>query len=285
MWMLALAAALADEPATIDVVTLSDGQTLTGDVLSASDADGVTLRLSDGRELRLPADVVKEVSTREVAPGTTGTWGLDPNRGRYLYSPSAFPLGGGNGTFAQRALAISSLGVGVVDGVDVELGTVLPVLFTGTPVGVVGVKGAARLTDGFRMGVGAQGFVVSDAFAGFAFVNATIGEPDFHGTVNAGVALDFASGQVEAGVATFSASRRLGPKVSWVTENWLFYFTNGEGPWGGPVFFVPSGGVRLFGPSFAVDLAVVPVVTGQSDVPIVPAPWVSFAWAFRLGKS
>jgi hypothetical protein len=85
-------------------------------------------------------------------------------------------------------------------------------------------------------------------------------------------------------VATVSANHRLGPKAAFVTENWFVYFTNGDGPWGSPVFVVPSGGVRLFGPSFAVDLALVPVFTGSADIPLVPIPWVSFAYNFSLKR-
>jgi hypothetical protein len=40
--------------------------------------------------------------------------------------------------------------------------------------------------------------------------------------------------------------------------------------------------VRLFGPEFAVDLALVPVVTLEDELPVVPVPWLSFAWNWSL---
>jgi hypothetical protein len=274
---------VADEAEPVHDVWLTDGQVLRGQLLATS-GEGVRLRLGDGRELFLPAEVVARTDSVVVGEGAVGTWGVDPNRTRTLYGPTGFMLGQGNGYVAQRAIAITSAAIGATDWLDVEVGTVLPTLFTETPLGVVGLKVGGDVGRNVRLGLGAQGFLVADVVAGFAFANLTLGTPDSHGTVAVGGAIDATGAEFGALVTTFSYTRRLGPSTALLTENWLLWFTNGDGPWGGPFFVVPSGGVRLFGPAFAVDLALVPIVTGESDMPLLPIPWISFSYNFSLRK-
>lgn len=272
------------------VVTLSDGQVLNGRATQLPDGS-VRLRLHDGRELGLPAEVVARVRPAVTSPATPPPrWGPDPNRSRYLYSPSAFSQGHGNGYLAQRALVLTSAAVGVSDYVDLEVGLILPTLFTSSPVGAFGVKVSGPVEEHLRLGAGAQAILIPvDGLTagGFLFGNATLGSPDTHGTLSGGVVMDFTGGEVMLSAATLSVNHRLGPGMALVSENWFLYFMperqgdtlyTRDGPWGIPFFAVPSGGVRLFGPSFAVDLALVPVITGEREIPILPLPWISVAW-------
>lgn len=268
------------------VVTLSDGQTLVGQVTRNPDGS-VLLVLTDGRELLLPAEVVAGVAEPADARGPATRWGPDPNRSRYLYSPTAFNLGQGRGYLAQRALVLTSAAVGLTDWLDLEVGSVLPLLFTEAPVAVVGLKGTLPVDDTLRVGVGAQalGVPIDDfQLLGFTFGTVTFGTQDDHLSLAGGPALDFRTGEVGVGVLTLSGNHRLGPKSALVSENWFVWFPEGQGPWGGPLFVVPSGGVRLFGPSFAVDLALVPLVTGEGGLPVLPLPWVSVAWNWSLKR-
>lgn len=272
-------------PPVLDVVQLTDGQILEGTIVR-SDDDLLVLRLADGRELPIPQAVVGRLAQRSAAIGTMGTFGIDPNRGRYFYSPAAFPLGQGNVTLAQRALALTTVAFGLLPGVDLEIGTVVPTLFIPEgQIAVVGGKGAVRVMDGLRLGAGAQAFALPGTVAGFAFGTVTIGEPDLHGSINGGVAMDFLNPDGAYGVFTLSLSRRFSKKVSFITENWVMVFPDGDGPWNHPLFVVPSGGVRVFGSGFSVDIGLVPVITGESDLPVVPLPWISFVGNLRTARS
>ncbi len=272
------AALPAPSAGTHQVVTLNDGQELRGRVVKQSPQQ-IVLELEDGTLLPLPFGAIRAVEEA----GTSGeAWGRDPNLSRYLYSPSAFTQGAGRGYLAQRAIVITSAGVGVTDFVDLEVGTILPLLFTEAPVAVGGAKLGVPVGDQLNVGLGGQAFFVEETVAGFAFANLTIGTHDSHVTLAGGGALEFTEGDLGAYVVTLSASHRLGPGTALITENWLFYFDGGDGPWDGPFFAVPSGGVRLFGPTFAVDLALVPVITLESELPVVPLPWLSFTWNWAL---
>lgn len=267
-------------PATHSVI-LSDGQRLTGRVVEST-PEHVALLLEDGALIMLPASSVRGVEAFE-ARAVVGAWGPDPNVSRYLYSPAAFSLGQGHGYLAQRAIAISSAGVGLFDFLDIEVGTVLPMLFSKDRIGVAGLKLAAPVADVLHVGAGAQAFLLPDGVAaGVAFGNATFGTADAHATLAGGGAFEFTAGDFAADVVTLSGNLRLGSGVALISENWFIYFTNGDGPWGGPFFAAPSVGVRLFGSEFAVDLALVAIVTGDSDLPFLPLPWLSFAWNWSL---
>jgi hypothetical protein len=266
---------------TVDVVHLTDGQTLEGDVLAQDEVE-VVLRLSDGQTLSLPRSTVARITQRTAAHGTRGQYGIDPNRGRYFYSPAAYPLGQGNVTLAQRALVLTTAAVGILPGVDLEVGTILPTLFTREArVGIIGGKGAIRITDKVRIGAGAQGLLVSQSFGGFAFGTVTWGEPDLHVSLNMGAAMDFLNPEASAGVATVSVSRRFNKRIAFVSETWLLYLRGGDGPWGIPFFAIPSGGVRIFGTGFSVDLALVPLIVAERSVPVIPLPWISFVGNLR----
>lgn len=273
-------------------ITLSDGQVLQGRALREEDGS-VRLWLADGQVLLLPAAAVARMQPQVVSPGSAESrWGPDPNRSRYLYSPSGFAQGHGRGYLAQRAIVLSSAAVGVGDHLDLELGLVLPTLFTSSPVGAVGLKATTPVEEKVRLGAGAQAIVVPvdgvQAF-GFLFGLVTVGEADSHLTVAGGVAAGFTQLEVPLAASTISFSHRLGPGSALISENWLMVFLpdpeygRRDGPWGIPFFALPSGGIRLFGPSFAVDLALVPVVTGEREVPVLPLPWISLAWNWGRG--
>lgn len=267
-------------PAT-HAVTLSDGQHLTGRVVEST-PEHVALLLEDGALIVLPTSAVRGVEAFE-ARAVVGAWGPDSNVSRYLYSPAAFSLGQGHGYLAQRAIAISSAGVGLFDFLDIEAGTVLPMLFSKDRIGVAGLKLAAPVADVLHVGAGAQAFLLPDDIAaGFVFGNVTFGTADAHATLAGGGAFEFTAGDFAADVVTLSGNLRLGSGVALISENWFIYFHDRDGPWGGPFFAAPAAGVRLFGSEFAVDLALVGIVTGDHDVPFLPLPWLSFAWNWSL---
>ncbi len=272
-------ASALDDSSSTHIVTLRDGQVLHGRLLRQT-PKRIVLQLQDGTPLELPQNVVQSVEEQRFEEGEH--WPRDPNISRYLYSPSAFSLGSGNAYVAQRAIVITSAGLGVTDFFDLEVGTVLPLLFADTPVVVGGAKLGVPVSDDLSLGAGVQAFLVADVVAGFAFANATLGSHDSHVTLTGGGAIEFTAGDLGAGIAALSASHRLGASTALITENWFFYFPSGDGPWNGPLFVLPSGGVRLFGTQYAVDLALVPVITLDSDVPVVPLPWLSFAWNWTV---
>jgi hypothetical protein len=200
----------------------------------------------------------------------------DPGRTRYLYSPSAFMLGEGEGYVSQTELLFTSVAYGLNDHLTVGVGTALPFLFSagGKGMNFVGtVKAGGSVSEHLHLAVGAQGFLLPSAGvgAGFLFGTATIGTPDAHLSLSAGPPFLADGGESDLGGLLYSVSGalRVSDGVALVTENWII--PGGEEP-----FNVYSGAVRFIGQKLAVDAGLV-FLEGSP----VALPWVDFTW--RLG--
>jgi hypothetical protein len=288
-------------------LVLDDGQVLVG-VVEQEAGGAWTLTLGSGTVLRFPAEIVREV--RPIVPkplplpganpGTpgkpisdNGEWDPDPNRSRYLYTPSAFALGKGRGYVSQKQLLLTEAAIGVTDFWDVQAATSVITLFMPGvgALGVVGTKLSAKaLGKDLHIAGGAQALFVSHNVVTLGFGTVTYGTGDRHVSVSAGGVVDFLTGDDPQTLGTVlvavSGNYRLGPRAALVSENW--FLIGGElQPAGGDLFVIPSLVVRLFGPSFATDLGVVPLIVPESgifDVPVIPIPWVGFTWNFGIGK-
>ncbi len=212
-------------------------------------------------------------------PGEGGVsphgWPSDPNRVGYFYSPSAFTLGAGRGYVSQKELAITAAAFGITDFWDIQVGTVLPLLFTESRVGIVGTKVAFKIAPGVRFGGGVQVFFVAADAGLIPFVVATVGDEDRHLSVNLGYASALGVGAPTIGLVTVSGDYRLGARSALVTENWILIYDQ----FASGFFAVPTAGVRLFGPEFAVDLGAGVLATSNA---VIPLPWVGFTWNWGL---
>lgn len=266
-------------------VRLADGQELRG-VVAALEPGFLVLHIADGRAVWVAWDAV-EIVLRDVRDrtGTAYAW-RDPNVTRYFYAPSAFTLPRGTGYVSQKQLVFTTAAVGVTDWLGLEVGTIVPLLFTPARVGIVGAKVGVPVGPRLRIGAGTQllGAIVDGTLGGggFVFANATYGTADSHLTVGAGPSVAFFDGEARFGpVAVVGAgNHRLRDNLAIVTENWLFVDRD-EVIFPSLLRLVPSGGVRFMGERFAVDVGVVVVWTGASEIPVVPIPWLDFTWNFQ----
>jgi hypothetical protein len=248
---------------------LTDGQALRA-LLVATDPAGYELELA-GVRLRLPAEVVRRVDAGAADPAPR-----DPNRTRYLYSPSAFMLRRGEGYLSQTELAITSVAVGATDWLTLMGGTVLPVLFYDpTAVPFVGsVKVGGPVAGRLRLAAGAQALVLpalSEAPAlGFLFATATLGDEDLHASLSAGPPFSLSRGTTDLGelLVSLSGAARLSPRVALVSENWLITASGGR--------LVLSGAVRFIADRLGVDAGLVWVQGTE-----FPLPWLDFTWHWR----
>lgn len=284
-------------------VVLDDGQVLQG--LVEKEADGsVLLTLGSGSTLRFPAVIVREVrplATKPLplpaaAPGAAinrpstdpnAPWDPDPNKSRYLYAPSAFALGQGRGYVSQKELILTEAAIGVTDWWDIQAGTSIPLLFVdGAANALLGTKVSFRVAKDLHLAFGGQSLFVVDGAVGLGFGTLTYGTPDRHISLSAGGIGGAFNGTVETigtVLVTLSGNYRLGPRTALVSENWFLIGGELQNA-SGDVFVVPSLAVRMFGPAFATDLGLVPLISLDSDQVVIPIPWVGFTWNYGVGK-
>ncbi len=253
------------------VVVLKDGQRLRGTLVS-QDAGGVTIE-SSGARMQLPAASIQAVALpgSEVA---LGPWPRDPNRTRYLYSPSGFMLRRGEGYLSQTALIITSVGYGLTDWATLLAGTVLPWVFfdPSTMPFILAVKAGGSPSPHLHLAGGFQTLVIPGVSelpaVGFLFGTVTLGTEDLHLGVSAGppFALSHGTSQLGKAVVSVSGNWRVARSVALVSENWFV-------PVDHTTKVVGSAAIRFIGERLGVDAGFL-FFQGTS----VPIPWLDFTW-------
>lgn len=259
------------QPGQEVVVVLKDGQTLKGKLVS-QDSSGVIIESSGGR-MQLPAASIQALA----APGSEAAEGprpRDPNRTRYLYSPSGFMLRQGEGYLSQTELLITSVGYGVTDWLTLQAGTILPWAFfdPSTMPFIVAVKAGGSPSQYVHLAGGFQTLVIPGVSempaVGFLFGTLTLGTEDFHLGISGGPPFAFDKGTSKLGSAIISVSGnlRVSRSIALVSENWFVPVDNSTK-------VIGSAAVRFIGERIGVDLGFL-FPQGSS----IPVPWLDFTW-------
>jgi len=232
----------ASEPTTAVDITLNNGITLRGSILT-SDALGwqpgqslVFTPDSTGVATTLDAAKIKSVGTAATAapvPATKPTRTfhneskyLSPGgfshsnvgKSRHLYAPSAIGMKQGQGYFSQKWL-FSAAAYGVTDNLTLLAGTlsVFPPALT-----IAGGKISGEVAENIHLTAGGEVFMTGlggfEVLANVGFGGITFGHDDKQITVSSGYGSIFDSRAVPVIVA---GQVRLSNRAVFVTENWL----------------------------------------------------------------
>lgn len=254
-------------------VRLKSGQVLSGRIVSRDDRE-LVLESQDGVRSVIPADSIAEVR-EAAADAKRAPWELDPNRTRYLYTPSGFMLPQGEGYVSQTELLLTTVAYGVTDWLTVGVGGVVPAWFASDGFNLIGlVKIGASVTSWLHVAGTTQVFwapSLDDAtVAGLGFATVTLGSPDLHLGVSAGA--PFVAGDIEndVGEAAFSVSGtwRVSNRIALVTENWFFPNQDSN-------IVIDGLAVRFIGSRLGVDVGL--IFATDLDIPV---PWLDFTWNF-----
>lgn len=219
------------------------------------------------------------------APPEPEVWGRDRNRTRYLLSPSAHMLEGGEVFISQKMLAFTDVQWGVTSFLTLELGTAVPAFFAGGPGLNVGggLKAGAAVTSWCSLAVSGQALFLplqarGPAVAGLYVGTVTLGGEDLHLSVSGGVLYQTVSGQTPLGpsVVSLAAHWRVGRILRLLTEHLVF------GPQDGRVLVVNAIGVRFAGEQFALDLGTFLVSDERrfNSGITFSLPWLDLTWNF-----
>ncbi len=291
----------ADSTALV-LIELTDGSSFVGFVVRESESE-VVLRTQAGAEVIIP-----KARIRRRAPFAGRIEGervirYDPNRTRLLFSPTARPLGTGQGYVSVYELFVPFVAVGITDAISLAGGTILApgafgrVLYVAPKVTLVNRPGLAVALGGVGLGVylgGSDGPAgeddVSDVgTAGIGYGLVTVGGPERALTLGAGFA--FAEGEIASGaILTLGGETQVSNSIKLLTENYVIPFesTTSICPNGGPCTtessteyeIIVSAGIRFFGERLAADFALwtSPTLIGDEVFPFLP--WLGFSYNF-----
>lgn len=279
-------------------VELVDGSVFVGTVVRESERE-VVLRTEAGAEVTIP---VSQIRRRGPFAGRVREGRIvsdDPNRTRLLFSPTARPLGRGQGYLAVYELVVPFVAVGVSDAISLSGGTILApgafgrVWYVAPKVTLVDRPDLAVALGGVGLGV-----FIGDVFehegddwgtAGIGYGLVTYGGPER--SLTGGVGFVFAEGGFESGALFMLGGEvQVSNSIKLLTENYVIPFESSTSicPNGGPCTtetdteyeVIVSVGVRFFGERIAVDLAgwTSPELLTDDIFPFFP--WVGFAYNF-----
>ncbi|SVC58327.1 uncharacterized protein METZ01_LOCUS311181, partial [marine metagenome] len=219
------------EQAPIERVVLKNGQMFRGRILERT-ATHIRIDLLGAGEMTLRLDKVESVEIDETVAMTEDgqLYKRDPNRTRYLYSPSAMSLKAGEGYFSQKELFFSSVAYGVTDNISILVGSIIPLLLAsdGPFNFITAIKVGDTITeDKFHVAAGFEAFTFDQDdelwSAGFLFGSATLGSDRSHVTLSAGKPFSLSSDSRDLGpaIVTLSGNVRVSSSVSLINENWF----------------------------------------------------------------
>jgi len=280
---------------TTEVVThrivMTNGKTFEG-VIVARNPESLVLRVAGMPDLLVSYDEIdsmEKVATEPVEE-VESVWFDNPNSTRYLFAPSAFNLRKGEAYYQNTLLLLNSFNYGITDWLSIgggfEFITTIGTL-SGSGNGAayyITPKASMQVAKNWRAGVGVlhlnvPGLGDKRNSGGVTYGVVTYGNADNNVTMGLGSTYS-ENGFSKRPTMTLSGMYRVRPKVAFITENW-FYNTNafGSGDAAASVFdqyrSVHSYGIRFFGESVAVDLALV----NNSDIVdffFIGLPFVNF---------
>lgn len=174
----------------------------------------------------IPISLNRIMSFKKIKPDYQKNWESNPNATRYLFAPSAFPLKKGTGYYQNAYLLSNSVSYGLTDNITIGGGVLLPIAFYIAPK--IGFKVSNNLW--FGAGVLAAGTYLEEGIsAGIGYGLITYGSLENNITLGCGYGWISTKGNTETTerpVFTLNGMVRVSKRLSLVSENWFFRYTN-----------------------------------------------------------
>ncbi len=216
-------------------------------------------------------------ATQPVVQQTNQATATEPATSRYLYAPSALPLGKGHWYFSQKELFFTGVATGLTDNISILVGSVVPALFVSAVMGepdalngIVAIRGSGAIGEQFWMGGGTEVFTFAGGGYGLPFVNATVGKPDHHVTLATGAGVQIPRGKVDFVPVILAGEHRISQYGAIVTENWFISPVDS----GSEPLLLVSAGWRFIAGRLTADVAVVNLINNS----FIPIPWLDIAY-------
>ena len=277
------------EEGSTQILTLDDGSSLVGRITEIGDTE-IKFH-SDLGEMTIQIAKIREIRTVKESTIKNGQfWFPNPNQTRMLFGPTGRMLKKGQGYFFDVMLFFPGAAYAITDNFTIGGGmSIFPGLdadrqlyFLTPKIGLnilENVDVAANLML-IRVPVDDEDAEAANDYlppeqqvdveiantVGLLFLTGTYGNETTSLTFGAGFGL-VDSDLSDKPALTIGVEHRFGRRVSFVSENWIFPGLNDP---------LVTGGVRFFGESIAVDLAI--LGTFDTDVPVIP--YIDFVYNF-----
>ena len=257
------------------ILVLKDGSRLIGRIVEIGESE-IQFETSLGK-LTILRSKIRDV---EVIPSSSiknGTYWLpNPNNTRLYFGPTARNLKKGEGYFADYFFLFPGIAYGVTDNITIGGGmSIIPGIDISDQLFYFTPKIGGEISKNLNVAIGALIVTVPDSLdddvpntAGIFYTVGTYGTPD--ASVTAGIGYGYVEDEfADRPMVMVGGEKRLSRRISFVTENWMVPGVDN---------LIISYGVRFFGESLSVDLALVNILGEDSVFPGVP--YIDFVYNF-----
>lgn len=166
--------------------------------------------------IKFPLRYVIELENLSIKKYSAG----NPNATRYLFAPSAFPLTKGEGYYQNTYILVNSANYGVTNRLSLGGAVVLPL------AAYINARYSIPLSEKWYSSFGIITGGVINGEAGFAIPFGNISYGNFESNLTLGVGQPFLFSSSQPGPSEFplvaiSGMKRIGKRLSLVTENWI----------------------------------------------------------------
>jgi len=276
------------------IITTHDGKKFTGLIISQNEIE-LGLKTESLGVISIPNSKIREIILVDKTQLVGGKY-LFPNPypTRYFFGPSAIPLEKGEGYYQNAYVLANGVQFGVTDHFSIGGGIVIPFMFFITPK--VGYKLGKNVYLGGGILVGSSFIPDLNLGLGVGYTSLTLGNKENNFTINAGYgfskqevinAQTYSSNYewqfVKMPMFSFSGALRLAPKLSLISENWVFplkryeYNANNQQSLSYKYGGIYSFGFRIMGEKNSFDIAIaIPSFEGET----VGLPYIDYVFKF-----
>lgn len=274
--------ALSGEVSKTYQITLKDGSTLTGKLISQSDKE-IVIQTGSLGEMKVQKENIKSMNlVTEINNKASGVWFENPNASRYLIGSSAIPMERKSGYYQNTWIFFNSLGYAFTRNISLSGGfEIFSIMAKGKgPFAFyLNPKASFKIAKNIYLGgtiLYANTIRTIDEFGGLATLNGSF----TYGNKNNNITATFGWGSSDGNFSskpliTISGMTRLSKRIGLVSENWLLpNLGDNDGYYG-----IYSYGIRFLGEKISIDLAFLNNKDIASGI-VIGIPWLDFAVNF-----
>jgi hypothetical protein len=264
------------------MVTLNDGSTISGTLVSITDNE-VVIQSGTIGEVRLQKANIKTMTeVSSFNEKKSGIWFTNPNPTKYLLGNSAIPLEKKTGYYQNTWVFVSSFSYGITKNISISAGFEIFSILAGGEgpyAFYINPKASFKIANNFYAGgniLYANTIRTVEEFGGLATMNGFATYGNKNNNVTCGIGFGWADGEFSnKPVIIVSGMARASRRIGFVSENWIIPGVDEDGGYYG----IYSYGIRFLGEKISVDLAFLNNPDIASEI-IIGIPWLDFVVNF-----
>jgi hypothetical protein len=263
-------------------VTLKDGSTLTGKLVSQSEKE-IVIQSETLGEMKVQRENIKSMTLiSAINNKASGIWFENPNASRYLLSSSAIPMEKKTGYYQNTWIFVNSFGYAFTRNLSLSAGFEIFSIMAGGEgpyAFYLNPKASFKVAKNLYLGgtiLYANTIRTVDEFGGLATLNGSFTYGNKNNNITATIGWGSSDGEFSAQpLITISGMARVSKRIGLISENWMLPNAGDDGGYYG----VYSYGIRFLGEKISVDLAFLNNADIASEI-IIGIPWLDFVVNF-----